>query len=442
MEIIKNEKTGANTYDVEFKVSAEQFEEEIQKAYLKKRNTISVQGFRKGKAPRKMIEKLYGEGVFFEDAVNGMYQRAVADAIDELKIDVVDMPKIEVLEVKKEDGVSFKAEFTVKPEVNISDYKGIKMKREAKTISDEDVKAELDKLLDKNARIIDVTDRAVVNGDSVNFDFEGFCDGVAFDGGKAEKFDLEIGGGKFIPGFEEQIVGKKIGEDFDVNVTFPENYNAENLAGKAATFKCKIHEIKGKELPTADDEFAKDVSEFDTLDELKADLKKKLEEEAAKQEQATFENELSETVAGMLQAEVPEVMYEHRIDDMVRDWEYRNRYMGIKLEDYLKYTGTTIEQFRENFKKPAEIQVKLRLALEKIVELENITASDEDIEAQYKSLAEQHNMDIDRVKGIISVESLKTDVEVEKAFELIKENVKVTKPRAKKAAEDKADDAE
>ena len=426
MEIISNNKTGANTVEAEIKVNAEEFEAAVQAAFLKRRKNISIPGFRKGKATRKMIEAQYGENFFYEEAVNGMYQKTVVDAIDELKLEVVDVPETEVTSVSKEDGVGFKVTFTVKPEVNISGYKGLKVEKAVKTITDADVDADIERVRNNNARIIDVTDRAVQNGDTVVFDFEGFCDGVAFDGGKAEKFSLEIGSGRFIPGFEEQIVCKNIGEEFDVNVTFPENYNAENLAGKPAVFKCKIHEIKAKELAELDDEFAKDVSEFDTLAEYKADIKAKLEETANKQADTALDNTISEKLAELLEAEVPAVMYENRIADMVREWEYRNRYAGITLADYLKYTGLTIEQFKENFRAPAEIQVKLRLALEKIAELENIEITEEAIEEQYKTLADEHKMDVERVKGIISAENLKADIASEKAFNLVKESAEIT----------------
>ena len=426
MEIISNNKTGANTVEAEIKVNAEEFEAAVQSAYLKRRKNIAIPGFRKGKATRKMIEAQYGEGFFYEEAVNGMYQRTVAEAIDEMKLEVVDVPETEVTSVSKEDGVSFKVTFTVKPEVQISNYKGLKVEKTVKTITDVEVDKEVERVRNNNARIIDVTDRAVQTGDTVVFDFEGFCEGEAFEGGKAERFSLEIGSGRFIPGFEDQIVGKNIDEEFDVNVTFPENYNAENLAGKPAVFKCKLYEIKGKELAELDDEFAKDVSEFDTLAEYKADIKAKLEETAANHADTMLDNTVSEKLAELVEAEIPEAMYEHRIADMLREWEYRNRYAGITLQDYLKYTGLTIDQFKENFRAPAEIQVKLRLALEKIAELENIEITDAALEEQYKKLADEHKMDLERVKTIIPADSLKADIASEKAFELVKENAEIT----------------
>ena len=431
MEIISNNKTGANTVEAEIKVNAADFEAALQATYLKQRKNIALPGFRKGKATRKMIEAQYGENVFFEEAVNSIYQKTVADAIDEMNLEVVDVPETEVTAVSKEEGVSFKVTFTVKPEVTIDGYKGLKVEKTVKTITDADVDAEVERVRNQNARIIDVTDRAVEKGDTVVFDFEGFCDGVAFDGGKAEKFSLEIGSGRFIPGFEDQIVGKNIDEEFDVNVTFPEDYNAENLAGKPAVFKCKLHEIKGKELAELDDEFAKDVSEFDTIAEYKADIKAKLEEAVKKQADSALDNTISEKLAEILVAEVPEAMFEHRIADMLREWEYRNRYAGISLADYLKYTGLTIDQFKENFRAPAEIQVKLRLALEKIAELEKIEIDDAALEEQYKNLADEHKMDVEKVKGIIPAESLKADLAAEKAFELVKTNAEITEVEAK-----------
>ena len=333
MEIISNNKTATNTVEVEFKATAEEFEQAVQAAYLKKKKNINVPGFRKGKAPRKIIEAEYGEGVFYEDAVNGMYQKSVAEVIDELKLEVVDMPNIEVTDVSKENGVSFKATFTTKPEVEVKDYKGIKVNKTVKTVTDEDVANELKRYQEKDARIIDVTDRALQKGDTAVFDFEGFVDGQPFEGGKAEHFSLEIGSGQFIPGFEDGMVGHNIDEEFDVNVTFPENYNAENLKGKPAVFKCKIHEIKAKEYAELDDEFAKDVSDFDTLDEFKADIRAKLEESAKNAADTKLDADITDAVIEKLEGEIPDAMINNRVDDLVRDGEYRNRYQGITIAD-------------------------------------------------------------------------------------------------------------
>ncbi len=424
MEIISNNKTATNTVEVEFKNSPEEFEAAVQEAFLKKRKNIIVPGFRKGKATRKMIETHYGEGVFYDDAINAIYRSTIDDVVKELGLDVVDMPKIEVTAVGKEEGVSFKAEFTTKPEINISDYKGLNIAKEVKTVTDEDVDKSIEAMRDRNARIIDIDDRAAQKGDTVVFDFEGFVDDKAFEGGKAEKFSLELGSGRFIPGFEEQIEGKNVGEAFDVNVTFPEDYNAEELAGKPAVFKCLLHEIKGKELPDLDDEFVKDVSEFDTLDELKADQRKKLEEQAERSADMKFETDINNALIEKVEGEIPDAMYENSINDMVRDWEYNNRYQGITVKDYLKYTGSTIEQFRENFRDSAVKRVKLRLALEKIAALENIEATEEELEKHYADLAEEHKMEVEQVKKLISAEALSEDIKVEKAFNLVKDSVK------------------
>lgn len=426
MEIISNNKTETNTTEAVIRVDAAAFEAAVQAVYLKRRKNISIPGFRKGKATRKMIETQYGENVFYEEAVNGMYQQTVADAAEELKLEVVDVPDVEVTEVSRENGVTFKVQYTVKPEVNISDYKGLKLEKKVKTVTDGDVDKEIDRVRNNNARIIDVTDRAAVSGDTVIFDYEGSIDGVPFDGGKAEQFSLEIGSGRFIPGFEDQLVGKNAGEEFDVNVSFPEDYHAKELAGKPAVFKCRLHEIKAKELAALDDEFVKDVSEFDTLDEYKADLKKKLTDAANERADSMLDDSMAEKLSEMMEAEVPPVMYEHRIADMLREWEYRNRYAGITLQDYLKYTGLTADQFRESFRKPAEVQVKLRLALEKIAAIEGIEATEEELEQHYKELSEQHKMDIDRVKAAVPAESLMIDLKIQKAFDFVKENAEIT----------------
>lgn len=425
MEIISNSKTAVNTAEVEFKSSAEEFEAAIQTAFLKKRKNITVPGFRKGKATRKMIETHYGEGVFYDDAINTLYRENIDNVIKEAGLEVVDMSNIEVTSVSTEDGVSFKAVFTTKPEVNISDYKGLKATKVVKTITDEDVEGELKNRQDRNARIIDVTDRAAQNGDTVTIDFNGSIDGKEFEGGKAEKFNLVLGSGQFIPGFEDQVIGHSIGENFEVNVTFPDEYPAEDLKGKPAVFKCLIHEIKGKELPELDDEFAKDISEFDTLDELKADIKSKLEKDAQQAADNQVETDLNNALIDKLEGEIPGAMYENRISEMVRDWEYRNKFQGITVKDFLNYTGQTMEQFRENFREPAEKQIKLRLALEKIAQLENITATDEELEKHYNDLAEEHKMDVEKVKQIISAESLGDDIKVEKAFDLVKESAEI-----------------
>ena len=422
MEIISQNNTATNTTAIEFAFSAEEFENAIAAAYNKRKKNISVPGFRKGKAPRKVIEAQYGEGVFFEDAVNSLYNQNIAAVVEKSGLDVVDVENTEVVDVNKETGVKFKADLITKPVVEISDYKGLEVKKTTKNVDDAAVDAEIEKVRNRNARSTSVEDRAAQNGDTAVIDFEGFLDGVAFEGGKGEKFPLELGSGSFIPGFEDQIVGKNIGEEFDVNVTFPEHYQAENLAGKPAVFKCKLHELKGKELPDVDDEFVKDVSEFDTLDEYKADIKSKLEKAAADEASTNLDNALVDAVISKMTAEVPQVMYQRRIDDIVREWSARNR---IRVEDYLKYTGATMDQFRANFTEVAKRQVDLRLALEKIAELENITVSDEDLEKEYADMAEQYKMDVEKVKAAVPAEAVKNDLRIEKALDLVRESAKI-----------------
>ena len=422
MEIISQNNTATNTTAIEFSFTAEEIENAISAAYNKRKKSITVPGFRKGKAPRKVIEAQYGESVFYDDAVNSLYNQNIVAVIDKTGLDVVDVENTEVVEVSKENGVKFKADIITKPVVEISDYKGLEVKKTTKTVDDAAVDAEIDKIRNRNARSISVEDRAAQIGDTAVIDFEGFLDGVAFEGGKGEKFPLELGSGSFIPGFEEQVAGKNIGEDFDVNVTFPEHYQAENLAGKPAVFKCKLHEIKGKELPNVDDEFVKDVSEFDTLDEYKADIKSKLEKAAADEASTNLDNALVDAVIGKMKAEVPQVMYQRRIDEIVREWSARNR---ISVEDYLKYTGVTMDQFRANFTEVAKRQVDLRLALEKIAELENITVSDEDVEKEYADMAEQYKMDVDKIKAAVPADAIKNDLKIEKALDLVRDSAKI-----------------
>ena len=422
MEIISQNNTATNTTAIEFSFTAEEFENAISAAYNKRKKSITVPGFRKGKAPRKVIEAQYGESVFYDDAVNSLYNQNIVAVIDKTGLDVVDVENTEVVEVSKENGVKFKADIITKPVVEISDYKGVEVKKTTKTVDEAAVDAEIDKIRTRNARSISVEDRAAQIGDTAVIDFEGFLDGVAFEGGKGEKFPLELGSGSFIPGFEEQVAGKNIGDDFDVNVTFPEHYQAENLAGKPAVFKCKLHEIKGKELPNVDDEFVKDVSEFDTLDEYKADIKSKLEKAAADEASTNLDNALVDAVIGKMKAEVPQVMYQRRIDEIVREWSARNR---ISVEDYLKYTGVTMDQFRANFTEVAKRQVDLRLALEKIAELENITVSDEDVEKEYADMAEQYKMEADKIKAAVPADAIKNDLKIEKALDLVRDSAKI-----------------
>ena len=422
MEIISQNKTVTNTYAIEFTFSAEEFEAAVNASFNKRKKNISIPGFRKGKATRKMIEAHYGEAVFYEDAVNSLYNNNIADIVEKSGLEVVDVVDTEVVDVSKEAGVSFKANFIVKPEVKISDYTGLEIKKTVKTITDDAINAEIDKMRSRNARIVSVEDRATQMGDTAVIDFDGYLDDVAFEGGKGEKFPLELGSNTFIPGFEEQVVGKNIGEEFDVNVTFPENYQAENLKGKAVVFKCKLHEIKGKDMPELDDEFVKDVSEFDTVDELKADIKAKLEKSAAEQSELDADNALVDALVAKMEAEVPEIMYERRINDIAREWSMRNR---IKVEDYLKYTGISMEQFRDSFKDIAKKQVDLRLCLEQIAAEQNIEVTAEDIEKEYAELAEQYKMTAENVKAALAEDAIKGDIKIEKALDFVRSNAKI-----------------
>lgn len=422
MEIISQNNTATNTYTIEFTFSAEEFEAAVNTAFNKKKKSITIPGFRKGKATRRMVEAHYGEGVFYEDAVNSLYNSNIVEIVEKTGLDVIDVADTEVLDVNKEKGVKFKAEIIVKPEVKISDYKGLEVEKIVKNVDDDAVNAEIDKMRSRNARIVSVEDRATILGDTAVIDFDGYLDGEAFEGGKGEKFPLELGSNTFIPGFEEQVVGKNIGEEFDVNVTFPENYQAENLAGKAVVFKCKLHEIKGKDMPELDDEFVKDVSEFDTVDELKADVKTKLEKKAADDMEQQVDNDLVEALVAKMEAEVPEVMYERRINEIAREWSASNR---IKIEDYLKYTGITMEQFRASFKDIAKKQVDLRLCLEQIAADENIEITAEDIEKGYADLAEQYKMEIDKVKSVLAEDAITGDLKIEKALDIVRDNAKI-----------------
>ena len=409
-----------NKYELEIEVSAEAFEDAIQKAYLKNKSKITVPGFRPGKAPRKVIEKEYGESVFFEDAVNDVYGPAIEEAVKEAELTLVAAPDVEVTDVSKENGVKFKATCITKPVIDIKDYKGIKVTKNVNAVTDEDVEHEIGHMLERNSRTINVDDRACQNGDDVVIDFEGFKDGVAFDGGKAEKFTLKLGSGQFIPGFEDQVVGHNVGDEFDINVTFPEDYQAKELAGAPVVFKIKLHEIKTTELPTLDDDFVKDTSDFNTVDELRADVRKKLEDTAEKNAQSEVESKIMDEVISKVEGEIPEVMYDNKVNEMIDDLSARLSQQGIKLDMYLKFTGLTMDSLKTTYKEQAEKQVKLRLALEKIVELENIQATDEEVEKEYASIGEHYNMPVETVKQYISVDGIKQDVCVGKAVDLVK----------------------
>ena len=437
MSLKSSNKVDTNVWELEVSVDGDTFKDAVTKAYLKQRKNITIPGFRKGKAPRAFIEKYYGEGVFYEDALEAIYPDAVASAIEEAKLEPVDTPyDLEIPEMGN-DGVTMKFKVTVKPEVELGEYKGLKATKKSTKVTADEVKAELARMQEQNSTVSDVDDRAVKKNDIVVIDFEGFVDGKAFEGGKAKKYELTIGSNQFIPGFEDQIIGHKIGDEFDVNVKFPEDYQAD-LASKDAVFKIKLHGIKVKDVPALDDEFAKDVSEFDTLDELKKDIKKQLEKRKNDDAENELHNTLLEEVAKGIKAEIPEAMIEKTIDDDVNEYSYRLQSQGLKLETYLKYTGMDMKGFREGFKERAETQVRLNLALEKIIEKEKIEVTEEDIEAEYKKYADAYNMDIDTIKKAVSAESLKPELASRKAIDLIVDSAVVTEEKAaKKTAEKK-----
>ena len=420
MSLKSTEKIETNKYELEIEISAEAFEAAVQSAYLKAKKNINVPGFRKGHAPRKIVEREYGEGVFYEDALNAILPAEIDTAVAEAGLELVARPDVEVTEVSKEKGATVKAACITKPEVKIKDYKGIEIEKSVKTVSDEDVDHEIEHIREKGMRIISVEDRAAENGDDVVIDFEGFKDNVAFEGGKAEKFTLTLGSGQFIPGFEDQVVGHNIGDEFDINVTFPEDYGAADLAGAPVVFKIKLHEIKKKELPELDDEFVKDQSEFDTVDELKADIRSKLEEAAQKSCEQEQEGKILDKVIANVEGEIPEVMFERRVDEMIEELGQRLAPQGISVDMYLQYTGQTMDSLKTMYREQAEKQVKLRLALEQIAALENIEVSDDEAEEEFKKMADAYQMEVEQVKSYVTTDALKKDLAVSKAAELVK----------------------
>lgn len=410
-----------NKYELEIEISAEDFEAAIEKAYLKARKNIAMPGFRKGKAPRKLIEKEYGEQVFFEDAVNLLYAPVVNGAVEESGLELVTRPEVEVTEISKENGVKLKATCITKPEVEVKDYKGIEVEKVVNPVTDEDINKQLDALREKNVTVETVDDRAAENGDDVVIDFEGFKDDVAFEGGKAEDFTLSLGSGQFIPGFEDQIVGHNAGEDFDINVTFPDEYQVKELAGAPAVFKIKLKSISKKVMPELDDDMVKDSTEFDTVDEYKADVKKKLEEANEKHADSEVEAKICDKVIENMTAEIPQVMFDNRVNEMISELEQRLAPQGISLDLYMQYTGQTIDTVKKAYAEQAEKQVKLRLALEKIAKLENIEVTEDELKAEFDKLAEAYKLDVDQIKQFIHDDDLKKDIAVGKAVDLIKD---------------------
>ena len=430
------EKTGTNEYTLVITVSAEDFNAAVNKVYHKQKNSINVPGFRKGKAPRAMIERIYGEGVFYDDAINDCFPAAYDAAVEESGIDPVDQPRDFDLKHVGKDGLEIECKVTVRPEVNVVGYKGIEAEKPDVEVTDEDVEKDLKAKQEANAREISVEDRAAKEGDIATIDFEGFTDGVAFEGGKGEDYDLELGSGSFIPGFEDQIVGHNVGDAFDVNVTFPEEY-AEELAGKDAVFKVTVKGIKEKQLPELDDEFVKDVSEFDTLDELRADIRKTLTEQREKSAKSTFENAVYDKLSELVDGEIPDVMYDKAVDNMLSEFRYNIESQGMPFDKYISAIGMTEDSIRNMYRPRAEKDVKIELALAKIAALEGIEATEEDIAAEYDKMAERYGVKAEDVKAAISEERVIAQIKSNKASDLVLEAAVAAAPAEK--ADEKAE---
>jgi len=424
MNLVKSEKNEHSMHYLEFAIDKATFDAAVDKVYRKQVKNINVPGFRKGKAPKSVIEKMYGQGIFFEDAINDLIPENYEAAVEEADITPVGQPEIDIVSLD-ENGLVLSAKIPVKPEMKIADYKGTEAVKNVTEATDEQVDRELDMIRERNSREIEITDEAAQMGDIVKIDFDGSVDGVAFDGGKGTDYSLKLGSGSFIPGFEEQIAGHNIGEEFDVNVTFPEDYHAAELAGKASVFKTKVNAITRVELPELDDEFAKDASEFDTLDELKADMKAKIQERHDKQAENEFEEKLIEALIEKLEGEIPEAMFVNETENFVRDFDNRLRSQGMDMNMYFKYTGLTIEALREQMRPQAERQVKARLALETIAAAEGVVASEQEINDEYQRIADAYRLEIDQVKSMLDDASIIADIQVKKAMDIVKESAVV-----------------
>ncbi|MCI6268595.1 MAG: trigger factor [Clostridiales bacterium] len=422
------EKIASNKVKLSFDIDSAKFDEAMGKAYLKVRNQVTIPGFRKGKAPRKMIENMYGEGVFYDEAFELIFDEVYGPAVDENKIEVVDRPEIEIQEIGAGKNLKFTCEVFVKPDVTLGEYKGVSVKKETTVVTDVEVDARVEEERNKQATEIQVEDRAVAEGDTVNLDYAGTVDGVAFAGGTAQDQPLKIGSGSFIPGFEEQMIGMNIGEEKDLQVTFPEKYHAEELAGKAAVFHVKVNSITETQLPALDDDFAKDISEFDTLEEYKADIRAKLEAQAAERDNNNFTNAVIEKVLENATVEIPEAMIERQIDSMMRDFEYRLMGNGLKLDDFLKYTGSDMKTFRENYRGQAEKSVKAHLVLEAIEKAEAIDATQEQIDKQLEAFAAQTGKTVEEFKASLSesdIEYFKADAIRDNCVKFLADNAKI-----------------
>ncbi|MBP5207620.1 MAG: trigger factor [Clostridia bacterium] len=407
-----------NVRVIEFGCDRKTFDEAVTAVYRRKAPKLSVPGFRPGKAPQHFIEKMYGSGIFYEDAVNDMIPALYPDALKESGLEPVSRPEFDLVELNDE-GLTLSAKFYVKPEVKIDGYKGLTVKKVINEVTDEAVDSEIKTVRERNGRSIEVTDRPAQNGDTVSIDYSGSVDGELFEGGTAEKQSLRLGSGQFIPGFEDQVAGHSVGDEFDVNVTFPEDYGAKELAGKAAVFKCKLHAINEREIPELDDEFVADVSEFNTVDEYKADVRAKLEKREADRADNEAKDEIIDKLVEALDADIPAVMFDNEVENELQNYDTRLRSQGLSLEMYTQYTGMTVDQLKEQFRPGAERQVKLRLALEAIAAQENLEVTEDETNAEYEDIAKAYNMKVEEVKDRILAEDIKADLKVKKAMELV-----------------------
>ncbi|MBQ1814676.1 MAG: trigger factor [Ruminococcus sp.] len=412
-------KEEANAYELVVSVDGETFEKAINKVYKKEVKKINIQGFRKGKAPRRIIEKMYGTEVFYDDAMQDCYPEALYAAAEEAGVKIVAVESLEAIEASAE-GFTFKAQVIVEPEMEIDGYKGIEIEKKSTEVTDELIEKEIEQVRERNSRLVTVEDRAAENGDTAVIDFEGFVDGEAFEGGKSEGYNLSLGSGNFIPGFEEQIVGHKAGEEFSIFVNFPEEYQAEELQGKEAEFKIVLHEIKTKELPEVDDEFVQDVSDKETLDEYKEELRETVGKRLVDEAEKDVDDKIAEKLMELVQGEIPEAMYENQTNEMIREFEGRLRSQGLDMDTYMRYMGMDVNALKGMYRTDAEKRVKLRLALETIAKKENIEVTEADLDEEYGKLAETYKMDVDKVKAAIAADSLSEDVRVQKALDLVK----------------------
>lgn len=422
MSLKSSNKVETNRYELTVEIDGKTFEDAVNKVYKREVKKITIPGFRKGKAPRALIEKEYGAEVFYEDAMRDLYPEALENAAKEANLTLVrDKIDLDVVEAGK-NGFTFKAVVTVEPEISIDNYKGIEIKPMSLEITEEDIDVDVKRIQERNSRLVTVEDRAAENGDIAVIDFEGFLDGVPFDGGKAENYSLTLGDGQFIPGFEEQIVGHNTDEEFTINVTFPEEYQAEELAGKATEFKIKLHEIKKRELPEVNDEFVQDVSEFDNVADFRNDLKEKLQKSRETEAENDKNNQISKKLAELLVAEIPQAMYENQIDNIIGEFEMNLRAQGLDINTYMQYMGLDEATLREQYKERAENQVKVRLALKAVAEKENITVTDEEIEEEYKNVAEAYKVEVERVKAAFTADEIASDLKAKKAIDLVRDN--------------------